>query len=146
MGVLHNPYHALGAVRGIEVDRRLHPPMVWRRLWGRCGLRHLSTQNLDDATRGDVSRTSEHDVERLAALIVAGLRVRMVIYGLEVPFGLLEPQSILLVLLGVFLLFALLMVGRRAVVVLLLQLLTVLCHVFLDFTALLYAVARRVVH
>jgi hypothetical protein len=40
---------------------------------------------------GHVLRTSEHDVEHLAALIVTGLRVRMAIYGLEIPFGLLEP-------------------------------------------------------
>jgi hypothetical protein len=37
----------------------------------------------------------------------------MAIYGLEVPFGLLEPQSILLVLLEVFLLFVLPLTGRR---------------------------------
>jgi hypothetical protein len=53
-------------------------------------------------------------------LTVAGLRVRMVVYGLEVPFGLLEPQSVLLVLLRVFLLFALLLVRRCTIVALLL--------------------------
>jgi hypothetical protein len=65
---------------------------------------------------GDVLRTSKHDVECHAALIVTGLRVRMVVYCLEVPFALMEPQSVLLVLLKVFLLFALLLVGGRTVV------------------------------
>jgi hypothetical protein len=69
----------------------------------------------------------------------------MAVYGLEIPFGLLEPQSILLVLLGVFLLFALPLAGRRTIVALLFQLLAVLCE-FLDFPALLSDVARRVVH
>jgi hypothetical protein len=79
-------------------------------------------------------------------LTVAGLRVRMVVYGLEVPFGLLEPQSVLLVLLRVFLLFALLLVRRCTVIALLLQLLTVLFYEFLDSPALLSVVARRFVH
>jgi hypothetical protein len=69
---------------------------------------------------GDDPRTSEHDVEHLAVLVLVGHGVRMAVYGPEVPFGLLEPQSVLLVLLRVFLLFALLLVGRRIVVVLLL--------------------------
>jgi hypothetical protein len=76
-------------------------------------------------------------------LVVTGLGVRMAVYGLEVPFGLLEPRSILL---RVFLLFALLLAGRRAIVALLLQLLTVLFSDFLDFPALLNVVTRRVVH
>jgi hypothetical protein len=95
---------------------------------------------------GDISRTSEHDVERLVALVVAGLRVGMGVYGLEIPFGLLEPQSVLLVLLGVFLLFALMLMGRSTVIALLLPLLMVLFHEFLDFLALLSVVVHRVVH
>jgi hypothetical protein len=63
---------------------------------------------------GDVPRTPEHDVEHLAALVITGLRVRMVAYGL------LEPQPVILVLLGVHLLFALPLAGRRAVSMLLL--------------------------
>jgi hypothetical protein len=39
---LPDPCHALGVVRGVEADRRLHPLVVWRRLWGRCGRCHLS--------------------------------------------------------------------------------------------------------
>jgi hypothetical protein len=139
---LPNPCLALGAVRGIKADRRLHPPVVWRYLWARCGCRHLSAQILDDVTGGDVPRTSEHDIECLASLIITGLGVGMAVYGLQVPFGLLEPHSILLVLFRVFLLFALLLEGRCAVVVLLLQLLTVLFYELLDFSALLSAVMQ----
>jgi hypothetical protein len=36
---------------------------------------------------GDVSGTSEHDVEHLATLVLTGLRVRMAIYGPNVPFA-----------------------------------------------------------
>jgi hypothetical protein len=53
-------------------------------------------------------------------LVVTGLGVRIAIYGLEVPFGFLEPHSILLVLFRVCLLFALLLVGRHPVAALLL--------------------------
>jgi hypothetical protein len=97
-------------------------------------------------TGDDVPRTSEHDVDRLAALVVTGLKVKMVVYGLEVPFGLLESQSILLILLGVFLLFSLPLAGRRTVIALLLQLLAALFREFLDFLALLSIVALRVVN
>jgi hypothetical protein len=131
--------HALRAVRGVEADRCLHPPVVWGRPWGRRSCRHLSTQVLDDATGGDVPRASEHNV-------VTGLRVRMTIYGLEIPFGFLEPHSVLLVLFRVYLLFALPLAGRRAVTVLLLQLLVVLFYEFLDLPTLLGAVAHGVVH
>jgi hypothetical protein len=94
---------------------------------------------------GDVPRTPEHDVEHLATLVVTVLGVRMVVYGLEAPFGLLEPHSILLVLFRVCLLFALLLAGRCAVATLLLQLLAVLfCE--LDLPALLSVVVCRVVH
>jgi hypothetical protein len=54
---LSDPCHALGAVRGVEADRRLHPLVVRRRLWDRCGRRHLLAQVLDDATGGDIPRT-----------------------------------------------------------------------------------------
>jgi hypothetical protein len=70
----------------------------------------------------------------------------MAIYGLEVPFGLLEPHYIHLVLFRVCILFSLLLVGRRAVSALLLQLLAVLLHKLLDLLTLLSAVARGVVH
>jgi hypothetical protein len=70
----------------------------------------------------------------------------MAIYGLEVPFGLLEPHYILLVLFRVCILFSLPLVGRHAISVLLLQLLTVLLHKLLDLVTLLSIVARGVVH
>jgi hypothetical protein len=143
---LPGPCHALRAVRGIEADRRIHPPVVWHRLWGRCSRRHLSMQVLDDATRGDVPRTSEHDVECLVTLIVTGLGIRMAVYSLEVPFVLLEPHSVLLILFRVCLLFALPLAGRHVITMLLLQLLVVLFHELLDFLTLLSVVARRVVH
>jgi hypothetical protein len=72
---LPGPCHALGSVRGVEVDQRLHPLAVWHRLWGRCGGCHLSTQVFDDAVGCDVPRNPEHDVERLVSLVVTGLRV-----------------------------------------------------------------------
>jgi hypothetical protein len=94
--------------------------VVWGRPWGRRGRRHLSAQVLDDATGGDVPRASKYNVERLATLIVTGLKVRMAMYSLEVPFGFLEPHSILLVLFRVCLLFALPLAGRHAIAALLL--------------------------
>jgi hypothetical protein len=78
----------------------LHPLVVRPHLWDRCGRCHLSTQVLDDAAGGDVPRTFEHDVEHLVVLVVTGLEVGMAVYGLQVPSGLLEPQSIVLVSLG----------------------------------------------
>jgi hypothetical protein len=120
--------------------------VVWVHPWGRYGWGHLSTQVLDDAMGGDVLRTSKHNVERIATLVVTILRLRMAIYGLEVPFGLLEPHSILLVLFRVCLLFALPLAGRHAITALLLPLLTVLFYELLDLPALLNTVAHRVVH
>jgi hypothetical protein len=78
-------------------------------------------------------------------LIVSGLRVRMAVYGLEVPFGFLEPHFVLLVLFRVCLLFALPLTGRRAVAMPLLQLLAVLFCEHLDFPALLGAMVHGVV-
>jgi hypothetical protein len=95
---------------------------------------------------GDAPRTSEYNIERLAMLVVTGLEVRMAIYGLEVPFDLLELHSVLHVLFRACLLFALLLAGRCVVTVLLLQLLVVLFHELLDLPSLLGAVARGVVH
>jgi hypothetical protein len=71
----------------------------------------------------------------------------MVIDGLQVSFGFLEPQSVVLVLLRVHLLFALPLAGRRAISTLrlLLQLLVVLFRKLLDFPALSGTVAHVVV-
>jgi hypothetical protein len=71
----------------------------------------------------------------------------MTVAGLQVPFGFLEPQSVILVLLGVHLKFALPLVGRCVIFrLLLLQLLAVLFRKLLDFSALSGAVAHGVVH
>jgi hypothetical protein len=45
--------------------------------------------------------TSEHDVERLVALVVAGLRVRVAIDGLQCPLGILKLHLCVFLLLGV---------------------------------------------
>jgi hypothetical protein len=95
---------------------------------------------------GDVPRASEQNIEHLEMLVVTRLEVRMDIYGLEVPFGFLEPHFVLLVLFRVCLLFALSLEGRRAIIALLLQLFTVLFYELLDLPALLDAVARGVMH
>jgi hypothetical protein len=76
-------------------------------------------------------------------LVVTGLGVRIAIYDLEVPFGFQEPHFVLF---NVCLLFALSLMGRRAITALLLQLLAVLFHELLDFPALLGDVVRGVVH
>jgi hypothetical protein len=62
----------------------------------------------------------------------------MAIDGLQVSFGFLDPQSVILVLLRVHLLFALPLAGRHAIstLLLLLQLLAVLFRKLLDFPAL----------
>jgi hypothetical protein len=70
----------------------------------------------------------------------------MAIYGLEVPFGFLEPHSVLLVLFRVYLLFALTLAGRYAIAALRLRLLVVPFRELLDFLALLDTVACGVVH
>jgi hypothetical protein len=95
---------------------------------------------------GDVPRASEHNVECLATLVVTGLRVRIAIYALEVPFGFLEPHSVLLVLFRVYHLFALPLAGRCAISALLLQLLAILLHELHHFSALLSAVVHGVMH
>jgi hypothetical protein len=46
--------HVLGAVRGIERDRRLHPLVVGHHSQCRCSCCHRPTQRLDDAPRRDV--------------------------------------------------------------------------------------------
>jgi hypothetical protein len=143
---LPDPCHALRAVKCVEANRCLHPLVVWGHPWGRCGHRHLSEQVLGDVMGGDVLRASEHNVEHLVTLVVTRLGVRMVIYGLEVPFGFLEPHSIPLVLFRVCLIFVLLLAGRRTVTMLLLQLLMILFCELLDFPALLSIVACGVVH
>jgi hypothetical protein len=78
------------------------------------------------------------DVELLAALIVAGVRVRVAVDGLEHPLGILELHLHLLVTLGGNLMLAFPLPRRRAVAAqLLLLLLSKLLCELLDLPALL---------
>jgi hypothetical protein len=96
--------------------------MVWHCSWGRCDRPYLTAQGFDNAPGGNVLRAPEHDIEHLATLIVTGFRVGTAVNSLQVPLSILEPQSIILVLLRVHLLFALSLAGRRTIFTLLLLL------------------------
>jgi hypothetical protein len=75
-------------------------------------------------------------MEHLAALVVTGLRVRVAIHGLQCPLGILKLHLCVFLLLGVHLLIALPLAGRRTILALLLHLLTELFHELLDLPAL----------
>jgi hypothetical protein len=137
--------HALGAVRGVEPNRGFHPLVVWCHFRRRSRRRDLPAQGLDDTPGRDGPGASEHDVERLAALIVTGLRVRVAIDGLQCPLGLLKLHLCVFLLLGVDLLLALPLAGRRAILALL-QLFTELFHELLDLPALRPGMACGVMH
>jgi hypothetical protein len=138
--------HALGTVGGVKLNQSFHPLAV--RCYFRCRgcSRYLSAQGLDDAPRRDVPRTSDHDMERLTTLVVTGLRVRVVIYYLQCSTGILELHLYVFLILRVHFLFALLLVGRRAILALLLHLFVELFCEFLDLPALRCTIAREVVH
>jgi hypothetical protein len=119
----------LGAVRVVEPNQSFHPLAV------RCCFR-CWVQGLDDAPRGDVLGTSEHDMEHLAVLIVAGLRVRVAIDGLQRHPGILELYLYVFLLMRVQFLFALPLVRRRAVLALLLHLVAELFRELFDLPAL----------
>jgi hypothetical protein len=85
-------------------------------------------------------------VERLAVLVVARLRVRVAIGGLQCPLGILELHLYVFLLMRVHLLLALLLARRRAILALLLHLFTELFRELLDLPALRYAMARGVMH
>jgi hypothetical protein len=138
--------HALGVVRGIEPNRSFHPLAVRRRLRRRSCRYNLSVQSLDDTPGCDGLGTSKHDVERLAALIVAELRVRVAIDDLQCPLGILELHLCGFLLLGVHLLLALQLAGRRAILALLLHPFMELFCELLDLLALQRGMARGVVH
>jgi hypothetical protein len=82
-GELSGAGPALGAVGGVEPNWGFHPLVV--RCCFRCQSRrrNLSAQSLNDMPRRDGPGTSEHDMEHLAALVVAGLRVRVAIDDLQ---------------------------------------------------------------
>jgi hypothetical protein len=75
-------------------------------------------------------------MEHLAVLVLIGLRVGVAIDGLQCPPGILELHLYVFLLLRVHFLFALPLVGRRAVLELLLHLLMELFHELLDLLAL----------
>jgi hypothetical protein len=84
-------------------------------------------------------------VERLATLVVTGLRVIVAIDGLQCPLGLLKLHLCVFLLLGVDLLLALPLAGRRTILALL-HVFTELFRELLDLQALHCGMARRVVH
>jgi hypothetical protein len=77
--------HALGAVEGAEPNRGFHPLAVQCCFRRQSCCRNISAQSLDNAPGHDGPGTSEHDGEHLAALIVAGLKVREAINSLQCP-------------------------------------------------------------
>jgi hypothetical protein len=85
-------------------------------------------------------------MERLAALVVAGLRVGVAIDDLQCPLGILKLHLCVFLLLGVRLLLALSLAGRHAILALLLHLFTELFRELLDLPALRRGIARGVVH
>jgi hypothetical protein len=108
--------------------------------------RNLPAQGLDDTPGRDGPGASEHDVERFATLIVTGLRVGVAIDGLQCPLCILKLHLYVFLLLGVHLLLALPLMGRRAILALLLHLFTELFCDLLDLSALRHGMTRRVVH
>jgi hypothetical protein len=130
------PAMLLGAVRGVEPNRSFHPLTVWCGFRCRGHRRNLSTQSFDDTPGRDGPGTSEHDMECLPVLIVAGLRVGVAIGCTQCLFGILELHLCVFLLLCVHLLLALPLAGRRAILALLLHLFTELFRELLDLPAL----------
>jgi hypothetical protein len=85
-------------------------------------------------------------VECLAMLFGVRVRVRVVLYSLQCPLGVLELHLLILVLLRIDLLFALPLAGRRDILAQLSMLLMELFHELLDFPALSDDVVRGVMH
>jgi hypothetical protein len=112
-----------------------------------CSDYHRSVQRLDDALGRDVPGAIIDDVELLAPLLVAGLRVRVVVDDLDHPLGILELHLLLVIALTGNVLLAFPLVGRHAIMtgLLLLLLAELLCKLP-DLLALLSVVGPRVVH
>jgi hypothetical protein len=87
-----------------------------------------------------------HDVEFLATLIGAGVKVKVAAEGLQHPLGVLELHLLILVLLKIHLLFSFPLAGRRVVLAQLLLPLTELLRELLDISALSGVVVRGVMH
>jgi hypothetical protein len=115
----------------------------------RCLRLHIArdhpAQGLDDTPGRDRPGASEHDVERLAVLVVTGLKVGAAIDGLQCPLGILKPHLYVFLLLGVDLLLALPLAGRLAILALLHPFTELFCEL-LDLLALRRSMARGVVH
>jgi hypothetical protein len=84
-------------------------------------------------------------MERLMTLVVAGLRVRVAIDGLQCPLGILKLHLCIFLLLVVHLLLALPLAGRCTILALL-HVFTELFRELLDLTALRRGMTRGVVH
>jgi hypothetical protein len=88
----------------------------------------------------------EHDMGRLAVLVVARLRVRVAVDGLHLPLGILECHFFVPLFFEIHLLFALPLSGKRAFLVrLVLSLVELFCEL-LDLPTLTHAMARSVMH
>jgi hypothetical protein len=85
-------------------------------------------------------------MERLAALVVTGLRVRVAIHGLQCPLGILKLHLCVLLLFGVHLSFALPLAGRRTILALLLHLFMELFCELLDLPTLRRGMSCGVMH
>jgi hypothetical protein len=85
-------------------------------------------------------------VECLATLVDAGVRVGVVVDGLQRSLGILELHLFVLVLLKIHLLFTLPLAGRRAILAQLLLLIMELFCKLLDFPALSNAMVPRFMH
>jgi hypothetical protein len=101
----------------------------------------------NDAPGCDVTRATEHDVERLVALVGAGVGVRVVVDGLERSFGILQRHLLTLFALWGNLRLTLPLPTRCAIAMRLQLLLLIepFCKLP-DLPALLDAVALGVVH
>jgi hypothetical protein len=138
--------HAFGAVEGVEPNRGFHPLAVQCSFRRWSSRRNLSARSLDDTPEHVGPRTSKHDVERLAVLVVTGLRVGVAMDGLQCSLGILRLHLYIFLLLGVHLLLALPLAGRHAILALLLHLFTELFRELLDLLALRRGMAHGVVH
>jgi hypothetical protein len=122
--------------------------MVGRRSWRRRDCCHCPAQSFDDAPEHNVLGATIYDVELLAALIGAGVGVRVAVDGLERSFSVLKCH--LLILLIVVLMDNLLLalpLPRRCAITVRLQLLLLaeLLRKPLDLPTLLDTVALGVV-
>jgi hypothetical protein len=143
---LSDACHVPGIVSGIETDRCLHPLTVRCHPGSKSGCRYLSTQGLDDAPGRNVPRAPKYDVECFTMLVVARLRVRVDIHGVQLPLGILELHLLIFLLLRVHFLLALSLAGRCTFLVRLLLLFVELFHELVDLSTLTRVVARGVVH